>query len=134
MLRTTAIRNPSHPGYNFILQMLDSFLMVSENGSHHCLTFEFMGPSLLSLIIQSGFRGIQEDAVRSIIKQVLQGLVYLHEECRIIHTDLKPENILVCVKENQAVRMAKTVQRFKELNVPMPASYSKYLLIFLMHN
>lgn len=52
--------------------------------------------------------------------------MYLHEECRIIHTDIKPENILICVKENHAARMSDTVNRFKEFNVPMPASYCKY--------
>lgn len=29
--------------------------------------------------------------------KVLQGLDYLHTQCKIIHTDVKPENILVCL-------------------------------------
>ncbi|KAM7404279.1 hypothetical protein PAMP_011642 [Pampus punctatissimus] len=31
--------------------------------------------------------------------QVLQGLDYLHTQCKIIHTDIKPENILLCLEE-----------------------------------
>uniref|UniRef100_A0A673CH04 non-specific serine/threonine protein kinase n=1 Tax=Sphaeramia orbicularis TaxID=375764 RepID=A0A673CH04_9TELE len=33
--------------------------------------------------------------------QVLQGLNYLHTQCKIIHTDIKPENILLCLEECQ---------------------------------
>ncbi len=28
------------------------------------------------------------------MKQVLEGLHYLHTKCKIIHTDIKPENVL----------------------------------------
>lgn len=59
--------------------------------------------------------------------------MYLHEECKIIHTDIKPENILICVKENYAARMAETVNRFKEFKIPMPASYCKYLVCLLLN-
>lgn len=31
--------------------------------------------------------------------QILQGLDYLHTQCKIIHTDIKPENILLCLVE-----------------------------------
>jgi serine/threonine protein kinase len=31
--------------------------------------------------------------VKIIMKQVLFGLQYLHEECDLVHTDIKPENI-----------------------------------------
>lgn len=31
--------------------------------------------------------------------QVLQGLDYLHTQCKIIHTDIKPENILLLLEE-----------------------------------
>lgn len=70
MLCTTVSKNPKHPGYKFILQLIESFTLVSENGVHRCLTFEFMGPSLLTLLTQSGFQGIQEGAVKNIMKQV----------------------------------------------------------------
>jgi RIO-like serine/threonine protein kinase len=33
--------------------------------------------------------------VKKITRDVLLGLVYLHEQCHIIHTDLKPENIMI---------------------------------------
>ena len=33
------------------------------------------------------------------VLQVLEGLEYLHRQCKIIHTDIKPENVLVYVDE-----------------------------------
>jgi serine/threonine protein kinase len=33
--------------------------------------------------------------VHSIVKQILGGLIFLHDECAIIHTDLKPESFLI---------------------------------------
>ena len=38
--------------------------------------------------------------------QTLEALMYLHDECKIIHTDIKPENILVCIDEQQVRRLA----------------------------
>lgn len=37
--------------------------------------------------------------------QILQGLHFLHKECRIIHTDIKPENILLYVTEESLHNM-----------------------------
>ncbi len=33
--------------------------------------------------------------IKRITKDVLIGLVYLHNYCKIIHTDIKPENIML---------------------------------------
>ncbi|KAG8908042.1 serine/threonine protein kinase, CMGC group [Tulasnella sp. 403] len=44
--------------------------------------------------------------VKSIAKQILLGIDYLHSECKLIHTDLKPENILVALEDvEEIVRM-----------------------------
>jgi len=50
---------------------------------------------LLDLIKLYDYRGIPLPLVKSITKQVLIGLDYLHARCKIIHTDLKPENVLL---------------------------------------
>lgn len=63
-------RDRSHEGAKKIIQMLDYFKELSVNGSHYCLTFELMGPSLLHLLMESDFKGIQLSGVKSIIKQV----------------------------------------------------------------
>lgn len=68
----TCIMNQSrnHFGRQKIVEMLDFFQETSRNGEHICITFELMGPSLLHLIIQSEYRGLQIPAVKNIIRQV----------------------------------------------------------------
>lgn len=39
------------------------------------------------------------------LMQILQGLNFLHKECRIIHTDIKPDNILLYVTEESLHNM-----------------------------
>ncbi|XP_066158343.1 SRSF protein kinase 3-like isoform X1 [Euwallacea fornicatus] len=123
LLQETRTMNPSHVGYKNIVQMVDTFKLISENGVHNAISLEIMGPSLLHLLIQSDFRGIHVAAVRKIIFQVLQGLVYLHDECHIIHTDIKPENILIKVDESYIRRLIGQMERFSEMGVDLPRSY-----------
>lgn len=110
-------------GYDKIVLFLDYFTATSLYGDHLCLTFELMGPSLLNLIIQSNYQGLEQEGVKNIIKQILLGLMYLHEKCRIVHTDIKPENILIAVKEPYIRNMVDHVNRFNELGVQMPKTY-----------
>lgn len=53
------------------------------------MVFEVLGVNLLKLIIDSHYEGIPLQNVKSIIKQVLQGLDYLHRKASILHTDIK---------------------------------------------
>uniref|UniRef100_A0ABM5FCM9 non-specific serine/threonine protein kinase n=1 Tax=Pogona vitticeps TaxID=103695 RepID=A0ABM5FCM9_9SAUR len=66
---------------------------------HVCLVFELLGPSLQSLLSSRGAHGLPLPFVKRATQQVLQGLSFLHKECRIIHADIKPENILLYVTE-----------------------------------
>ncbi|XP_063797082.1 SRSF protein kinase 3-like [Pseudophryne corroboree] len=81
-----------------VIQFLQDFKLIGENGLHVCLVFELLGPSLLHLMRNHGRKGLPLTCVKRILQQVLQGLNFLHKNCRIIHTDIKPENILICVK------------------------------------
>ncbi|XP_050314843.1 SRSF protein kinase 3-like, partial [Anthonomus grandis grandis] len=123
LLQETRTNNLNHVGYSHIVQMVDTFKLISENGVHTAISLEIMGPSLLHLLMQSDLRGIQVPAVRRIIFQVLRGLTYLHQECHIIHTDIKPENILIKVDESYIRRIIDKMERFSELGVDLPRSY-----------
>ncbi|CAF3866246.1 unnamed protein product [Rotaria magnacalcarata] len=91
--------DPSDPYRLKCVQLLDEFKVAGVNGTHVCMVFEVLGHNLLKLIIRSNYRGIPIPNVKAIIKQVLQGLDYLHRKCQIIHTDIKPENVLMWVDE-----------------------------------
>ncbi|KAH9510480.1 SRSF protein kinase 2 [Dermatophagoides farinae] len=106
-----------------IVQMYDSFQIIGINGSHVCMVFEVLGCTLSDLIIKSQYNGIPLENVRSIIKQVLRGLHYLHHTCGIIHTDLKPQNVLLVGSHEMAQKLAfKALYRIHH-NVPLPLSY-----------
>jgi serine/threonine-protein kinase SRPK3 len=70
------------------------------------MVFEVLGENLLGLIKRYQHRGVPQHIVKQIAKQVLLGLDYLHNECRIIHTDLKPENVLICIDDVESVVQA----------------------------
>ncbi|EMP29120.1 Serine/threonine-protein kinase SRPK2 [Chelonia mydas] len=86
-----------------------------------CMVFEVLGHHLLKWIIKSNYQGLPIHCVKSIIRQVLQGLDYLHSKCKIIHTDIKPENILMCVDDAYVRRMAAEATEWQKAGAPPPS-------------
>uniref|UniRef100_T1J138 non-specific serine/threonine protein kinase n=1 Tax=Strigamia maritima TaxID=126957 RepID=T1J138_STRMM len=84
-----------------VVKLLDNFTIRGVNGTHICMVFEVLGDNLLKLMIKSGDRCLPLTMVKSITRQVLEGLDYLHTKCGIIHTDIKLEN--VCVDRNNDI-------------------------------
>lgn len=70
----------------FIVSLLDHFAIYGPHGKHICLVFEVAGKNLLSLIKQFEYQGIPIRVVKSVTKQILEGLDFLHTHCQIIHT------------------------------------------------
>ncbi|XP_047439970.1 SRSF protein kinase 2-like [Mugil cephalus] len=89
-----------------IVNLIDDFRISGANGEHVCMVLEVLGHQLLRWIIKSNYTGLPLPCVKSILRQVLQGLDYLHTKCKIIHTDIKPENILLKVDEAYIQKLA----------------------------
>ncbi|XP_076769277.1 SRSF protein kinase 2 isoform X7 [Arvicanthis niloticus] len=106
LLKCVRESDPSDPNKDMVVQLIDDFKISGTNGIHVCMVFEVLGHHLLKWIIKSNYQGLPVRCVKSIIRQVLQGLDYLHSKCKIIHTDIKPENILMCVDDAYVRRMA----------------------------
>lgn len=75
------------------------FDMVLEKDNTLYLIFELMEQNLYEMLNNSLHKnkmnqGIEENKIKSMIYQVLQGLTYMHK-FGYFHRDLKPENILV---------------------------------------
>lgn len=106
LLQRVVNSSPSHAGRCHVVGLVDHFRHTGPNGSHVCMVFEVLGENLLGLIKRYQHRGVPQHIVKQIAKQVLLGLDYLHNECRIIHTDLKPENVLICIEDVESVVQA----------------------------
>ena len=62
--------------------------------SHICIITELAGISLYEAIKVNEFKGFSINLVKTIMKNILKGVSYLHSQ-NIIHCDLKPENIMI---------------------------------------
>ena len=112
----------SDPFRERCVQLLDDFKISGVNGTHVCMVFEVLGHNLLKFIIRSNYQGIPLHNVKLIMKQVLEGLHYLHAKCQIIHTDIKPENVLVCVDEAHVRKIAAEATYFHKMGMKLPGS------------
>lgn len=122
ILKAVRESDPTDPKRNKTVQLLNDFKISGVNGVHVCMVFEVLGHHLLKLIIKSNYRGIPRENVRTIMRQVLEGLDYLHTKCKIIHTDIKPENVLICVTEEYIRRLACEAAEMHQLGLKLPTS------------
>ena len=112
-------------GARYITQLLDEFKHCGPNGIHQCLVFEPMGPSVnvmveelpqfkprkLGMVIRYPLQ-----MAKSILKQSLQALVFLHEN-GITRGDFQPGNMLFALddidsKSEEALRQKEDVQHW----------------------
>lgn len=122
ILKAVRDSDPTNPRRNKTVQLLNDFKISGVNGTHVCMVFEVLGHNLLKLILKSNYRGIPLPNVKSIIKQVLEGLDYLHTECQIIHTDIKPENVLICVDDAYIRKLACEATELHAMGLKLPYS------------
>lgn len=123
LLRSVRESDPQDPYRERVVQLLDDFKISGVNGTHVCMVFEVLGHNLLKLIIRSNYQGIPIANVKTIVRQVLEGLEYLHTKCKIIHTDIKPENILLTVDEVYVRKLAYETTQWQKLGLRLPGSH-----------
>ncbi|XP_008294656.1 SRSF protein kinase 1a isoform X2 [Stegastes partitus] len=121
LLRSVRNSDTNDPNREMVVQLLDDFKISGVNGTHVCMVFEVLGHHLLKWIIKSNYQGLPLPCVKSIIRQVLQGLDYLHTKCQIIHTDIKPENILMSVDEPYVRKLAAEATEWQRTGAPPPS-------------
>ncbi|XP_069040142.1 SRSF protein kinase 3 isoform X2 [Lepisosteus oculatus] len=124
LLKCVRDSDPADPKRETIVQLIDDFKISGVNGVHVCMVLEVLGHQLLKWIIKSNYMGLPLPCVKSILRQVLQGLDYLHTKCKIIHTDIKPENILMCVDDVYIRRLAAEATVWQQSGAPPPSGSS----------
>jgi serine/threonine protein kinase len=125
LLKKVASTNRLSTGWPHVVQLYESFRISGPHGNHMVMVFEVLGVNLLKPIVKLNYKGLPIMAVKSITKQVLLGVDYLHRECNIIHTDIKPENILFCVTNEKIKELASQVPLTRSSISNAPASKSK---------
>ena len=79
-------------GSESVVKMVGHFEVAGPCGVHICIALELLGPSVLHCLPEEG---MCLENVKVVMKQVLEGLQFLHTKAQIIHTDIKPENVLI---------------------------------------
>lgn len=91
----------SHPkGVEHCVKKLDDF----QHCSHPCIVFENLDLSLRLYIVSSTFPKPSIDDVRTLAKQLLESVNYLHS-INPVHGDLKPNNIMFVNKDTQRIKV-----------------------------
>ncbi|KAL1962324.1 hypothetical protein VTN77DRAFT_9815 [Rasamsonia byssochlamydoides] len=129
ILNTLSQSTLQHPGKQRLVELLDSFEHQGPNGTHLCLVFEVMGPSVATIadrlpanILLSG-TGQQSSfpmwMAKSILRQVLLGIDFLHLN-NIAHGDLQPGNLLFSVRDLSSATEEELSQIQKENTLSEP--------------
>ncbi|KAM4613493.1 SRSF protein kinase 3-like isoform 2-T3 [Polymixia lowei] len=125
LLKCVRDSDPKDPKRERLVQLIEDFRISGANGEHVCMVLEVLGHQLLKWIIKSNYTGLPLACVKSILRQILQGLDYLHTKCKIIHTDIKPENILIRVDEVYIQELAANTKLWQLPMSPAPSSSSQ---------
>ena len=67
-----------------------------EDYNNRYLVMEFVDGTTLKVLKGNPPNGyVAQELVINILMQLLEALVYLHDECHVIHRDIKPDNIIL---------------------------------------
>ena len=77
---------PWATGWHHVRKLQDSFALRTKHGYHQCLVFEPLGETVLDYRDRSCGETVPSFALKLMVSTILDGLVYLHSTCRLIHT------------------------------------------------
>ena len=75
--------------------------IYEENSAIHFVLELISGGDLFDHIINSPKKKLEDNEVITLFKQMLQSLIYLHNELKVCHRDIKPENFLLYIEKNR---------------------------------
>ncbi|KAG9511646.1 kinase-like protein, partial [Aureobasidium melanogenum] len=137
-LQTLArINKSSHPGCKHIVRLLDDFSHAGPNGTHRCLVFELLGPSVATAIEEifpdSRLPGVLATRV---CKEMLLAVDFLQEQ-NIGHGDLHTRNIAFTIPSLDSISEEALLDRLGSPRTglirafdegPLPPGIPRYLV------
>lgn len=88
---------------SLVTRYLNCFLHNGPHGNHFCIVYEFLGIPLSVLLKAQDFQLLPEKVLKLVVRQLLIGMDFLHNTCRILHTNIKPENVLLKLDDAETV-------------------------------
>lgn len=75
---------------------------------HVCLVSPLLGASVARQTTDARITRLPYRIIQQIMKQLLEALDFLHNQCGVIHTDISPSNILIELRDPEAAAGAAT--------------------------
>lgn len=89
-------------GAQFVRHILDDFDMQGPSGHwHHCFVLTPAACTVGKLVRATG--PLPLDAVKTITRNVLRALDFLHNDVQLVHTDIKASNVLLELKNQEGL-------------------------------
>jgi len=89
------LRIQGHPNICACIGCYDAFRPGTSEAQYIMIVMEKVDGGELASYIKDGQKYLQEPVAKSVVKQTIEGLKYIHSK-QVVHRDLKAENILVC--------------------------------------
>jgi serine/threonine-protein kinase SRPK3 len=98
VFKAVGTSDPTHPGAAHCLALKYHFIEKSSIGPHTCFVTDVLGADFESIVLSQPQNVLSVSVTKSITRQLLLALDYLHDKCGYVHTGIHhlshiPENI-----------------------------------------
>lgn len=78
----------THPGYDSIRKLLDTFFIDGPQDKHRCLVHPPLWENVLAFLRRNPVERLPSSILAATLHRLFLALDYLHTECQITHTGL----------------------------------------------
>jgi len=88
ILRKIASAAPLHPGFQHVVHLLEELEFESSLGRHICFITNVLCHNVPGIQSEPPGQRIPLKVILRLVKHVLKGLEYLHDECNVVHSGM----------------------------------------------
>ncbi|KXJ89417.1 kinase-like domain-containing protein [Microdochium bolleyi] len=119
--------NSRDPGPQHLLGLVDNFEHTGPHGNHVCLVFEATGPDMSRFRRLHPRSRVPVPLLKSITRQLLLALAFLHDTCKVVHCDIKPKNLLIITPKIASMFSSLPPDTFRPKRAPLPPPDDYYM-------